>query len=382
MMTGTYLLLAAASLLLGLGAGAVMHRSDYCLAGMFRDLFLFRRVDKLRTLVLLVGATMLLFEGARLLGLLPNYPFPLFYAPTAANLIGGVLFGVGMVLAGGCVVGTLYKMGAGSIVSATAFVGLIVGSAGYAEIHPSWAAFIKQTTFFPGRITLPQIIGVGPTVPVLLIAAAGGALLLRWRHRGSFRGASVLAGDLPPWRAALLLALISLFSAVVVGMPLGVTSSYAKIAGWAERLVFPGHVAQSAFFQAVPLHYRHPLTGADLAGGSGPQFDAIAAIQFPLVAGIVFGSAISALLLGEWHLRRNIPGRQLISAFTGGVVMGFASRMAPTCNVWHLLGGLPMLAASSFLFLAGLFPGAWLGGLLLTGLVLPRRAPAGGPTTP
>jgi len=382
MMTGTFLLLAGASLALGLGAGAVIHRADYCLAGMFRDLFLFRRADKLRTLVLLVVTTMLLFEAARLLGLLPNYPFPLFYAPSAANVIGGLLFGVGMVLAGGCVVGTLYRMGAGSLLSAVAFIGLIVGSAGYAEIFPFWSAFIKQTTFFPGKITLPQLIGVEPTLPVLLLAAAGGALVLRWRRQGAFRRVTAVAGDLQPWKAALLLAFISLLSAVVVGLPLGVTSSYAKIAGWIEQLVSPAHVADSSFFKAVPLHYRHPLTGVDLAGGSGPRFDAIAAIQFPLVAGIVCGSAISALLLGEWHLHRNIPRRQLASALIGGVAMGFASRMAPTCNVWHILGGLPILALSSLLFLVGMLPGAWMGGLLLTRLVLPRSAPSGGLARP
>ncbi len=371
MLTGTYLILAIGSLLLGLGAGAVMHRSDFCLAGMFRDLFLFKRVDKLRSLLLLVVVTMVLFEAARLLGLLPNFPFPLFYAPSAVNVIGGLLFGVGMVLAGGCVVGTLYRMGAGSLISAVAFAGLIVGSAGYAEIFPFWSAFAKRATFFPGKITLPQIIGVGPTVPVLLIAAAGAALLLWWRRQGKFRRTSALAGELQPWKAALLLALISLVSAIVIGLPLGVTSSYAKIAGWVERLALPGHFAGLVFFQAVPLHYRHPITGVGLAGGSGPQIDAIAAIQFPLVAGIILGSAVSALLLGEWHVSRNIPPRQLISALVGGVLMGFASRMAPTCNVWHLLGGLPILAASSFLFLIGLLPGAWAGGRLLTSLVIP-----------
>jgi hypothetical protein len=378
MMNGTDLLLVGASLTLGLAAGAVMHRSDYCLAGMFRDLFLFRRIDKLRTLLLLVVATMVLFEAARLAGLLPNYPFPLFYAPSAANVIGGLVFGVGMVLAGGCVVGTLYRMGAGSLVSAAAFLGLIAGSAGYAEIFPFWSAFIKRATFFPGKITLPQILGIGPTLPVLLIAAAAGALLLRWRRQGLLHRASPVAGDLQPWKAALLLALISLLSAVLVGLPLGVTTAFAKIGGWAEGLVAPGHVGQAAFFQTVPLHYRHPITGAELTGGPGPRLDAIAAIQIPLVAGIVLGSAVSALLLGEWRVHRSVPGRQLASALLGGVVMGYASRMAPTCNVWHLMGGLPILAASSILFLAGLLPGAWLGGVLLKRFVITRNVAATG----
>ena len=376
MMNESYLLLALSSLVLGLCAGAVMHRSDYCLAGMFRDLFLFRQTGKLRTLVLLIVVTMLLFELARLLGLLPNFPFPLYYSPSAANVVGGLLFGIGMVLAGGCVVGTLYRMCAGSTLSAVAFVGLIVGSAGYAEIFPFWSGFIKQTTFFPGIITLPQLLGVAPTLPVLLVAAAGVALVHRWRRRGLFFCSSAAKGFLPPWQAALLLAPISLLSALVVGMPLGVTTSFAKIGGWVERLIAPGRVEKSAFFQTVPLHYRLPLTGAELAGGPAPHFDAIAAIQFPLVAGIVLGSALSALLLGEWHIRRGIPARQLVSALTGGIIMGFASRMAPTCNVWHLLGGLPMLAASSLLFVLGLFPGAWLGGRLLTSFVIPRTAAA------
>jgi uncharacterized membrane protein YedE/YeeE len=372
----TLLLVAVASLVLGLGAGAVMHRSDYCLAGMFRDLFLFGRTDRLKTLVLLVVVTMLLFEGARLLGLLPNFPFPLFYAPTAANVVGGLIFGVGMVLAGGCVVGTLYRMGAGSLLSALAFVGLVAGSALYAEFHPFWAEFIKRTTFFPGKVTLPQILGVGPTPLVLLLAAAAGALVLRWRRQGLFQHEVPVAGYLSPWHAALALAVISLLSALVVGLPLGVTSSYAKLGAGAERLLLPGHFASLAFFKGVPLDYRHPITGAELSGGSGPVFDAIAAIQFPLVAGIVLGSAASALSLGEWHARRGLPLRQMVSAFTGGVLMGLASRMAPTCNVWHLMGGLPILAASSFLFLGGILPGAWIGGKLLTGVVIPRR-PAG-----
>ena len=316
----------------------------------------------------------ILAVGSLLLGLLPNYPFPLYYAPSAANVVGGLLFGVGMVLAGGCVVGTLYRMGAGSLTSAAAFLGLIAGSAGYAEIFPFWSALIKRATFFPGKITLPQILGIEPTLPVLLAAAAGGALVLRWQRQGKFSRESAVAGDIQPWRAALLLALISLLSGVVVGLPLGVTTAFAKIGGWVERLVAPGHVAASAFFQTVPLHYRHPLTGAELSGGPAPVFDAIAAIQFPLVAGIVLGSAVSALLIGEWHLHRAAPGRQLASAFAGGVVMGLASRMAPTCNVWHLMGGIPILAASSLLFLAGLLPGAWLGGRFLTAAVIPRSA--------
>jgi uncharacterized membrane protein YedE/YeeE len=313
-----------------------------------------------------------LFEAARQAGLLRHYPFPLLYPPSLANILGGFLFGTGMVLAGGCVVGTLYKMGAGSALSALAFAGLIAGSALYAEMHPLWASFAKATTFFPGKITLSQITGTDPLVLIALTAIPGALLVAGWYKKGKLVRASLVEGYMQPWTAALCLSLISLLSYVLVGMPMGVTSSYAKVAAYIERFFFEEHLMQTAYFQAVPLNYINPLNGASLQGGAGPQIDAIAAIQFPLVAGIVLGSAVSALMLKEFRIYLRLPFRQYISAFTGGVIMAVAARIAPTCNVWHLLGGIPVLAASSLLFLSGLLPGAWLGSKLLTAAVLKR----------
>ena len=157
-MDNHYALIIVICLVLGLLTGVVMYLSDFCIAGMFRDLFLLRRFVMMRYLALLVVSSMILFELARQMGFLPLYPFPLLYSPTPANLIGGFLFGTGMVLAGGCVVGTLYKMGSGSVLSATAFIGLVAGSGLYAEIHPFWASFVKSTTFFCGeQINCPYL---------------------------------------------------------------------------------------------------------------------------------------------------------------------------------------------------------------------------------
>ncbi|MHB8881505.1 MAG: YeeE/YedE family protein [Thermodesulfovibrionales bacterium] len=374
MTAAPYPLIMGICLLLGLITGMVLHRSDYCIAGMFRDLFLFKRAFMLRTLLLLIVSSMVLFELARLTGLLPLYPFPLLYSPTPANLIGGFLFGIGMVLAGGCVVGTLYKMGAGSILSAAAFAGLVLGSALYAEIHPFWASFIKKTTFFSGSITLPQILKLPPVSLIAPAAAVGSFFLLRWKKAGGLVRQSAAEGYLQPWKAALLLSLIGLSSYVLIGMPLGITSTYAKLSGYLGSIFFTDHAAGLAYYQAVPLKYVHPLTNTYLEGGGGPRFDALAAVQFPLVAGIILGSLSSALSLKEFRIYYKVPAGQYISAFAGGIMMGLASRMAPTCNVWHLMGGLPILAASSILFLAGLLPGAWFGSRLLTGLVLKNPA--------
>ena len=360
-----YIFIGSVSLVLGLAAGFVMHRSDFCIAGMFRDLFLFRRTVMIKSFVLLVLSSMLLFEAARQAGLLFAYPFPLLYPPTAANLIGGFLFGIGMVCAGGCVIGTLYKMGAGSVLSLTAFAGLVFGSGLYAEFHPAWAAFAKSTVLAPGKITIAQILDVDPLLPVLLVAVPGALLLLSWHRKGELVRPAFAAGYLQPAKAALALSLIGALSYILIGMPLGVTSSFTKISGFIESKLFAAHFDELAFFKAISLNFVHRPTNAVLTGGGGPRYDALAAIQFPLILGIIAGSAVSAALLGELKFYYRVPVRQYVLAAAGGTLMGLASRMAPTCNVWHLMGGLPILSASSMLFFLGMLAGAWIGSMLL-----------------
>jgi len=356
--------IGAISLVLGFAAGFVMHRSDFCIAGMFRDLFLFRRTAMIKSFILLVVSSALLFEAARRGGLV-SVPFPLLYAPTAGNLIGGLLFGIGMVLAGGCVVGTLYKLGSGSALSLTAFCGLVLGSGLYADFHPAWAGFAKSTLLVPGKVTMAQILGVDPLAPVLVVSVPALVLLYRWWKKGELLRPAFAAGYLQPYQAALALSLINAASYVLISMPMGVTSTFTKIAAFIDSLLFPGHFESLAYYKNVPLNTVNNLTGMVLQGGVGPAFDALSLIQFPLVFGIIAGSALSAFLLKEFTIQFRVPLRQYVLAGIGGMVMGLASRMAPTCNVWHLMGGLPILAASSILFLLGMLAGSWLGGRLL-----------------
>lgn len=352
-------------LLLGLAAGFVMHRADFCLAGMFRDYFLFKAVFKLRILLLLVVASMLLFEAARQSGWLPLYPFPLIGPPALTTVPGGFLFGIGMVLAGGCVVGSLYKLGTGSLASGIAIIGMIAGSAIFAEIFPWWQTVAAASTFLAEKITLPQVAAIDPLPLVAAIALLATPYFYHVYHAGNWLRPTYTAGSLQPWQAALLLAIIGLISYIAIGMPLGITTIYAKSAAYIEAALCRDHFEGLSFFKKTPLHYLQPITGKELSGGPGPQLDAIALIQFPLIFGIVAGSALSTTMLREFRIRWKLPARQYLSAAVGGVLMGLASRMAAGCNVWHLLGGLPIMALQSMLFLAGLIPGAWLGSRLL-----------------
>lgn len=372
MFTDSTVLMYVVGLLMGVVAGFVMHRSDYCVAGMFRDVFLFRNFFMLRCLVLQIAVTMILFEVLRRGHMLPLFPFPLLGPPALSNIFGGLLFGLGMVLAGGCVVGTLYKMGAGSLVSITAFVGLILGSALYAELHPWWSSLAKRTLLVQGKdvLTLPVLLDMDPGLLVLIVVVPAFWLFNRWRRQGLWISHADVRGYLQPWKAALILAMIGAISYRMVGVPLGVSTTYAKMAAIFENVVIPAHVSRNAFFSALPLNVVHPDSGAVLSGGAGPALDSIWLIQFPLIAGIVLGGLLSAVLLGEYLWHTGVPRRQLVMAFCGGVILALGSRMTPGCNVWHLMGGVPILAMQSLLFVVGLLPGTWLGSKILTRVVM------------
>lgn len=369
-MTGVHILMLAGGLVLGMVAGSVMHRSDYCVAGMFRDLFLFRSSMMLKTLLLLITVSMPLFEFVRLLGLV-SFPFPFFAPPSLVNIIGGFLFGIGMVLAGGCVVGTLYKLGSGSFSALLAFVGLIAGSTIYAFFHSDWVAIAKSVSLPISSVTIPQLLSLPPWILVIPLSLALAFLLRKWFRNGQMVRTAVVEGYLQPWKCAVVLALIGSASVLLVGMPLGITTSYSKAGAMLLNSLAPELAAGVSYFKLVALNYTPPLGGGVLTGGPGPALDGVSLVQFPLIIGILLGSAISAYRLREWRMRFSLPWRQVFSALLGGMLMGLASRMAPACNIWHLFGGLPILAIQSLLFLIGLLPGAWIGGLFFSRLVMP-----------
>lgn len=369
-MSLVHVFMLSGGLLLGAAAGFVMHRSGYCVAGMFRDLFMFRSTLLLKSLILLLAVSLPLFELIHLSGFVA-LPFPFFGPPSLANLLGGLLFGIGMVLAGGCVVGTLYKLGSGSFPALLALAGLVGGSTLYAFFHPTWAVFAKAVAFPTRAVTLSQLLLQPPWLLVVVLEVLLIPLLFVWFRQRRMERPAVVASYLQPWKAALLLALIGTASVLLVGMPLGITTSYSKMGAFLLQLVMPDVAAGVSYFKLLPLNYTPPLGGGVLVGGPGAAFDGVALVQYPLIIGIIVGSALSALLLGEWRMHFGLPWRQAVSVLLGGVIMGLASRMAPACNIWHLFGGLPILALQSMLFLLGLLPGVWLGGLLLTHWVMP-----------
>lgn len=363
-MNDGYLIVTFFGVLAGLIMGHIMFRADYCMVGMLRDLFMFRSTVMARFLVVQIVLTMMLLEIAQAFGILTYYPSLLMAPANLSSVVGGFIFGIGMVLAGSCVVGCLYKTGAGSVLGLCTLVAMVVGALIFAEVAP-----------FMNRLTQHWQVGQQLTVPQSLSVASGWLVwpllllllpvLWRWYQGGKLQLTERTQGFIQPWKAAMAFSFITLAACIVTGMPIGITTCYVKIGSWFEEIIFPDRVATTVYFHKTVLNYIPMFSSETISGSAGPQWDAIAALQLSVIVGIVIGSFVSAIRVGEFRLSFRVPVEHYLLVVIGGVLVGFSARLAQGCNVWHVLGGVPLLAWNSLLFIFGLLAGTWLGSKIL-----------------
>jgi hypothetical protein len=166
------LLLIILYLLLGLAMGAVLQRSHFCTMGCVSDAVLFGSLRRLRIWALALAVAVLGAQGLDLVGLvdLGQSPYPRGGWPLVLALPGGLLFGLGMVQAGGCISRNLVRLGSGSLKAGTAL--LVAAAAALAT-----AAVIPDLPSIPEPVALPRVFAL----------ALGAALLLFCLRHAGFR---------------------------------------------------------------------------------------------------------------------------------------------------------------------------------------------------
>lgn len=149
---------AAVLFLLGLGYGFVFQRTRLCFASAFYGNRPLMRGILLGLVAASTGSAVVMALGwnrpARI-------PFGLH------TLLGATLFGFAMPFAGGCMTGTLYRLGSGQPKSLAAFLGILVGNGvGAAYAWPLTERLMAWGT----RFSLGDVLGLGPATALNLVA--------------------------------------------------------------------------------------------------------------------------------------------------------------------------------------------------------------------
>lgn len=156
-----------------LAIGFTLQKSRFCFTSAFRDPLLVGVTNLTQAVILLLMISVPAFAVVAAIAEMVKYPLSLYVSPFGVHtFIGGILFGIGMVLAGGCSSGVLMRIGEGFAMQMIALVGLLIGAFLGKYSLPFWQASFGEV---PG-IFLPDIIGWLPAVAVQLLI-----LLVLWK---------------------------------------------------------------------------------------------------------------------------------------------------------------------------------------------------------
>lgn len=144
-----------------------------------------------------------------------------------------------------------------------------------------------------------------------------------------------------PYLAGVLLGTLLVISYGVLGTGIGASGGLARIAAFLEVSVAKQHVLNGEYFGtwgASPLSYYlvFMLAGTLMGGG----ISAAVSKRFKRV--VEKGNAATTR-------------RRLIFALAGGLLIGFASRLARGCTSGQALSGGAQLLTGSFIFVVALF---------------------------
>lgn len=341
----TPLALAAGGGLIGLVFGVILQRTGFCAMGAVADWHNTGDTRRLRAWLLasalaILGTAMLAAAGVVALDKSMYLSAKLNWL---ANLSGGALFGVGMVLAGGCTSRNLVRAGSGDLRAGLNVV--VVGIAAYITLSgvlaPARAALEAATAIDLARHGivdqgLPSLaIRLGLSTPALAplaVAASVAAAGLAW------------CLFLPAFRRSPRHILS------------GVGVAACIVAGWALTGLTYDELSPRPL-PPVSLTFVRP------AGDALDWLQRFTALGPPgfgaaTVAGTLVGSFLAAVIAGRAKLQTYADAADTTRNLTGSALMGIGGVMALGCTIGQGVTGVSSLAAGSFLALAAIVAGA------------------------
>ncbi|MFN3891756.1 MAG: YeeE/YedE thiosulfate transporter family protein [Beijerinckiaceae bacterium] len=325
------LLVAAATLMVGVAFGALAESSQFCLLGGMRE----AAEGKGRSRLAAFGAAALAAVATTqaLVGLghldLGSALYLNAIAALPAVALGGFLFGVGAAMTRGCA-GRLTVLSATGNLRALVVI-VVVAIAGYAAMRGLFAPIRTEIESWarPSAAQADLIggLGLGESARIAFAIAAGFGALALARIAGLGRGAAAIAiGALiaGSWSASSILG----------------DDGFDKLAPWSPSFINP---------LGSGLLYVLTYTGAKIDAG----------VTF--LGGVLIGAFLSSIAGGRAKLVSFESPRQTVRYLGGGLLMGVGGVMAIGCSTGQGLSGLSTLAPASVVAIAAIAAGMWAG---------------------
>lgn len=319
----------------GLAFGFALSRGRFCMNSAFRDIIVLKDYNLLKAVGLAILVSMIGFAIMDKTGVIAISPITFWWG---ANMLGGFIFGIGMVLAGGCASGITYRFGEGMVGAMVAVAGLVLfGLMTSVGILKPFVTSIRSATTITladgSNLTLANVFGIPHYI---LGLAIGGIALIVW---------AILTKREKKAREEVSLR----------------TKVFKHGWGWTFTGTVIGLIGIAAFVASASTGRMYPLaiTGGYLSTArtliEGHNYMTWLPI---MLLSTILGAFIAAKASDEFRLRAPAP-KTLIQCFCGGCLMGFGAVCGGGCNITHILSGVPQLSLSSMLNGAFIIFGCW-----------------------
>jgi len=340
--------------------GVVISRTNFCTMGAVSDWVNLGDFGRLGAWMLAIVVSMLAVSFMELMAMVDlSDARPPYRSSTFAWLryiLGGVMFGVGMTLAGGCASKNLVRMGGGSIKSLVTlgftaiFAYLMTKTVFYEIAFYNWMQpmalelnDINVSSQDFGSFLAALFSSVDASVIRVAIAVAA-CLAVIWfvvRTRGIRKNmANVIAG--------IVIGICVAFAWYMSAGPAGM--QWVEAAQWAD--VPPVGVGPQSFTFINPLGEY-----VSLAIETG-TLGVLLTVGMLAAAGLVVGSLIDAVITRQFKFAWFVSFKDFAANAVGGTLMGIGGVLALGCTIGQGVTGLSTLAVGSLFALIAIVLGS------------------------
>ena len=359
--------------LIALVMGMVVNKTNFCTMGAVSDLVNMGDTGRMRAwlfaiAIAMLGVAVLEYLGqVDVTGAFPPYRTGNFI--WAENVLGGLLFGIGMTLASGCGNKTLIRMGGGNLKSVVVFA--IIGLIAYFMINPFPGSdkTLMSVLFYDWIRPMSVDLGASQDLGYLLAGDAAatarlvigvllGLVLVAFAFKSrDFRGSrdNILGGLVV---GLAVLGAWYLSSNIAVAAEDEAMSLSAYYQEW-DMLADSdeGKPAQGRPLEPQSYTFINPM-GQTLGYVAGSFERALLNFGVVAVLGVVLGSLLWSLIARSFRIEWFSSARDAFNHVIGAILMGFGGTLAMGCTVGQAITGVSTLAVGSILTFGAIFLGS------------------------
>ncbi|MGD8843195.1 MAG: YeeE/YedE family protein [Gammaproteobacteria bacterium] len=354
--------------------GALVNKTNFCTMGAVSDWVNMGDSGRFRAWLFAIAIALLgvtLLESRGLVDATAAFPpYRGSQLIWAENLLGGILFGIGMTLASGCGNKCLVRIGGGNLKSILVFAVIAVIAYFMINPFPGSDQTLFTVLFYDWIRPLAVDLGRSQDLGTLVAGAENAAtarmaigvvlaLVLMAVAFGSrdFRGSldNILGG------LAVGLAVLAAWY-VTSNVRIDVDGDSYSLQSYTQQWDFladsaEGKPADSRPLAAQSFTFINPM--GQVAGYSAAGFSQ-AYLTFGVVAvlGVVLGSLLWSLLSRKFRFEWFASFRDFLSHLIGAILMGFGGVLALGCTIGQGITGISTLALGSFIAFAGIVFGS------------------------